>query len=61
MVRPEMRASHDTGSEVLVKNHEEKGWICRMLDGDAEPQDGNPCSRPASRSSKHLLTGSYSQ
>ena len=61
MVKPEMWASYNTGSEVLVKNHEKKVWVFRTLDCEMEPQDGNPHYHPAPRSSRHLLIEGYSK
>lgn len=55
-VRPEMWASHNTRSEILSKNQEEKGWGSRALESHMEPQDGNLYYHSALRSSKHLLT-----
>lgn len=61
MRRREMSASYNIASEVLVKSHDKKGWDCRTLDDDMEPQDGNPCHHSAPRSSKHLLIWGHSK
>lgn len=61
MVKPKMWASYNIGSEVLVKNHEEKELVFRTLDCEVEPLDGNPYYHPAPRSSRRSPPGGYSK